>query len=128
MPKSWKDIILKDKLKTKNLVIFDHHTIRKSQICTFNKLTSKELYSILVDENTVKLTAQHFFFQFVILLWIQRCVCSSAKFYVIFDVLTKSFLNLEKYLLHDVLSVNYMIKQLCTFFMIADLLKDYGIN
>ena len=61
MPKSWKDIILKDQLKTKNLVIFDHHTIRKSQICTFNKLTSKELYSILVDESTVKLTAQDYF-------------------------------------------------------------------
>ena len=44
-----------------NLVIFDHHTVRKSQICSLNKLTSKELDLILVDANTVKPTAQDYF-------------------------------------------------------------------
>ena len=61
MPKSWKDTILKDKGNAKNLVIFDHHIIRKSQLCSLNKLTSKELYLILVDANTVKPTAQDYF-------------------------------------------------------------------
>ena len=61
MPKTWKDIILKDKGSAKNLVIFDHHIVRKSQICYLNKLTSKELYLILVDKNTVKPTAQDYF-------------------------------------------------------------------
>ena len=61
MPKSWKDAILKDKGNAKNLVIFDHHIVRKSQICSLNKLTSKELYLILVDANTVKPTAQDYF-------------------------------------------------------------------
>ena len=61
MPKSWKDTILKDKGNAKNLVIFDHHIVRKSQICSLNKLTSKELYLILVDANTVKPTAQDYF-------------------------------------------------------------------
>ena len=61
LPKSWKDIILKDKVNAKNLVIFDHHIVRKSQICSLNKLTSKELYLILVDANTVKPTAQDYF-------------------------------------------------------------------
>ena len=61
LPKSWKDTILKDKGNTKNLVIFDHHNIGKSEICSLNKLTSKELYLILVDANTVKATAQDYF-------------------------------------------------------------------
>ena len=61
MPKSWKDTILKDKGIAKNLAIFDHHIVRKSQICSLNKLTSKELYLILVDANTVKPTAQDYF-------------------------------------------------------------------
>ena len=52
---------MKDKGNTKNLVIFDHHIVRNSQICSLNKLTSKELYLILVDKNTIKLTAQDYF-------------------------------------------------------------------
>ena len=52
---------MKDKGNAKNLVIFDHHIIRKSQLCSLNKLTSKELYLILVDANTVKPTAQDYF-------------------------------------------------------------------
>ena len=40
----------------KNLVIFDHHIVRKSQVCSLNKLISKELHLILVDANTVKPT------------------------------------------------------------------------
>ena len=60
-PKTWKDIILKDKGNTKNLVTFDHHIVRNSQICSFNKLTSKELYLILVEANTLNPTAQDYF-------------------------------------------------------------------
>ena len=61
MPKSWKDAILKDKGNAKNLIIFDHHIVRKSQICSLSKLISKELYLTLVDANTVKPTAQDYF-------------------------------------------------------------------
>ena len=57
----WKDTILKGKGNTKNLVIFDQHIVRKSQICSLNKLTSKELYLILVDTNNVKPTPQDYF-------------------------------------------------------------------
>ena len=56
-PKTWKDIILKDKRNAKKL-IFDHHIVRKCQIYSLNKLTSKELYLILVDKNFVKPTAK----------------------------------------------------------------------
>ena len=61
LPKSWNDVILKDKENAKNLVIFYHRIVRKSHICSLNKLTSKELYLILVDKNTVKSTAQDYF-------------------------------------------------------------------
>ena len=61
LPKTWKDIILKDKGNAKSLVIFDHHIVRNSQIHSPNKLTSKELYLILVKANTVKPTAQNYF-------------------------------------------------------------------
>ena len=61
LPKSWKDAILKDKGNARKFVIFDHHILRKSQICSLNKLTSKELYLIFADANTVKPTAQDYF-------------------------------------------------------------------
>ena len=61
LTKLWKDIILKDKGNAKNLVIFDHQIVRKSEICNLNKLTRKELYLILVDVNTVKPTALDYF-------------------------------------------------------------------
>ena len=53
LPKTWKDIILKDKGNTKNLAVFDHHLARKSQILGLSKLTSKEY--------TVTSTAQNYF-------------------------------------------------------------------
>ena len=52
---------MKDKGNAKNLVNFGHHIVRKSQICSLNKLTSKELNLILVDANTVKPRAQDYF-------------------------------------------------------------------
>ena len=61
LPKTWKDIILKDKENAINLVIFDHHIVRNSQICSLNKLANIELYLILVEKNTVKPRAQHYF-------------------------------------------------------------------
>ena len=59
LPKTWKDIILKGKGNTKHSAIFDHHIVRNSQICSLNKLTSKEL--IFVDANRLKPTAQDSF-------------------------------------------------------------------
>ena len=38
-----------------------HHIVRNSQIHSFNKVTIKELYLILVEANTVKLAAQDYF-------------------------------------------------------------------
>ena len=61
LPKTWKNVILKEKGNTKYLVTVDHHILRISQIWSVIKLTSKELYLILVDANTIKLTAKDYF-------------------------------------------------------------------
>ena len=61
LAKTHRDIILKDKGNAKNAVIFDQSILRKSQIYSLNKLTSKELHLILVDVNAVELTAQDYF-------------------------------------------------------------------
>ena len=42
LPKTWEDIVLKDKGNAKSFIIFDHHIVRNSQIHSLNKLTSKE--------------------------------------------------------------------------------------
>ena len=60
MPKTWKDITLKDKGNAKIVFIFDHHIARNSQIHSLNKITSNELYLILVEANTIKPTAQDY--------------------------------------------------------------------
>ena len=61
LPKTWKDVILKNKGNGNNLVISDHHFIKNFQICSLNKLTSKELYLTHVDANAAKPTAQDYF-------------------------------------------------------------------
>ena len=43
LPKSWKDAIFKNKGNTQNVVIFDHNIVRRYQVCSLNKLASKEL-------------------------------------------------------------------------------------
>ena len=61
LPTTWKDVVLKDKGNVKNLVIFENHIARNYQICSLNKLTSKMLYLIPVEVNTIKPTAQGYF-------------------------------------------------------------------
>ena len=61
LPRTWKDIILKDKGKAKKLVIFDHRIVKNSQIYSLNKLTRKKLQLILVEANTFKPTVQDYF-------------------------------------------------------------------
>ena len=66
LPRMWKDMKnvskrMKNKGHIKRLVIFDHDFVGKSQICGLEKRTSRELYPILVNANTVKSTAQNYF-------------------------------------------------------------------
>ena len=50
-----------ERRNAKSVVIFDHHIVRNYQIHSLKKRTSKELYLILVEADTVKPTAQDYF-------------------------------------------------------------------
>ena len=83
MPKSWKDVILKDKGNAKNLAVFDHHIVRKSQTCSLNKLTSKELYLNLVEVNAVKPITQDYFenlFEIFVFNWKKNFLIRNTTF------------------------------------------------
>ena len=58
LPKSWKETFLTNEGNLNNLVIHDHHLLKKNQIYSLNKLNSKELYNIQIASNDVKPTSQ----------------------------------------------------------------------
>ena len=61
LPKSWKKEILENKGNSNNLVIYDHHLIKKSQVYSLNRLDSKELYNILITSIYSKPTSQLYY-------------------------------------------------------------------
>ena len=50
IPEGWKFIIKETHESTTNLIIHDHHVIKGSRILTLSKLSSTEIYSILISE------------------------------------------------------------------------------
>ena len=61
LPKSWKDI-LKDTGNANNLVIFDNHIVRKSQISSLiNKLTRNFLLMQILLDQQLKIISRIFF-------------------------------------------------------------------
>ena len=61
LPISWKETLRNYTESINNLVIQDHHLIKKHQILSLNKLNSAALYKILIDANNVKPTSQTYF-------------------------------------------------------------------
>ena len=65
LPISWKEYLRNYTESINNLVIQDHHLIKKHQILSLNKLNSATLYEILIDANNInlppKLTLKIFF-------------------------------------------------------------------
>ena len=59
LPKTWRDIILKNKCKAKKIVIFDYHKYENFKFVVLTNLLIKSL--ILADANNVKPTAQDYF-------------------------------------------------------------------
>ena len=55
LPRSWKQILGNYIESINNLVIQDHHLIKKRQIFSLNKLNSAT-YEILIDANKIKPT------------------------------------------------------------------------
>ena len=54
----WKEILRNCTESINNLVIQDHHLIKRHQIFSLNKLNSTTLYEILIDANKIKATSQ----------------------------------------------------------------------
>ena len=61
IPHKWKTIIKQNPGNVSDLLIHDHHLIIGAQILTLEKLSSKELYSILLTKFTNKPSSNVYF-------------------------------------------------------------------
>ena len=61
IPEKWKLTIKQSSSDAKNLIIYGHHLIKGSRILILEKLTSKELYQILISSRTNKVTSVTYF-------------------------------------------------------------------
>ena len=85
IPRAWKEIFLVYGYNMNNLLIKEHHLIKKHQIYCLEKVNSRELYNMQIILKVKKPTAQTYFeknFWNPVLEWK--------------DILTKGFTNLEK--------------------------------
>ena len=57
LPISWKEILRNYTESINNLVIQDHHLIKKHQMLSLNKLNRATLHEILTDANNVEPTS-----------------------------------------------------------------------
>ena len=106
IPKSWKDAFIVNSEIIKNLIFEGHHLIKNHQIYCLNKLTSKEIYNILIESTDSKPSAQIYyknFFQNTNLDW--------KTIYMLPRIVTKdSRLQVFQYkLLNNVLYLNKML-------------------
>ena len=61
IPKSWKDAFIANSENIKNLVFEGHHLIKNHQIYCLNKLSSKDIYSILIESGDAKPSSQFYY-------------------------------------------------------------------
>ena len=61
IPEKWKLIIKQSSSNAKNLIIHGNHLIKGSRILILEKLTSTELYQILISSRTNKVTSVMYF-------------------------------------------------------------------
>ena len=61
IPEKWKLTIKQSSSDAKNFIIHGHHLIKGSRILILEKLTSKELYEILISSRTNKVTSVMYF-------------------------------------------------------------------
>ena len=60
-PKSWKDAVIANSENIKNLVFESHHLIKNHQIYCLNKLSSKDIHSILIESSDAKPCSQFYY-------------------------------------------------------------------
>ena len=61
IPKAWKENLYKGEKNFHDLTFSGHHIIKRSQICSLCKCSSKELYSLQVSLNDSKTKSQIYF-------------------------------------------------------------------
>ena len=62
IPQTWKNKVKQNFTKSEsNLLVLNHHFIRNARILTLDKLTAKEIYSVLVLSLKNKPTSQNYF-------------------------------------------------------------------
>ena len=61
IPEKWKLTIKQSSSDAKNLIIHGHHLIKGSTILILEKLTSKELYKVLISSRSNKVTSVTYF-------------------------------------------------------------------
>ena len=61
LQREWKEAISMHDGSLKNLLIQDHHLIKKNQILCLTKLNSNELYRIQIIINYIRPTSQSYF-------------------------------------------------------------------
>ena len=80
IPERWKFIIKETHESTTNLIIHDCHVIKGSRILTLNKLSSTEIYSILISKFQNK-PSSNFYFENLFMTMIstgQQFICYHA--------------------------------------------------
>ena len=63
IPEGWKFIIKETHESTTNLIIHDHHVIKGSRILTLDKLSSTEIYAILISKFLSSKPSSNFYFE-----------------------------------------------------------------
>ena len=61
IPSKWKTSLLEDNGNSNNLVLFNHHVIKNTQICSLEKLNSKEMYNIQILHKNCEPTGQIYY-------------------------------------------------------------------
>ena len=61
VPKSWKDDLFKVKENIHNLIIQDHHIIRKHHMDFLNRLSSKEIYNFLIAQREEQIASRLYY-------------------------------------------------------------------
>ena len=105
LPKTWKETVLNTSGNI-SLVFQDHHLIKKHQIYSLSKLTSKEIYNILISTNILQPSSQNYYqrlFQATSLDW--------KNIYILPRIVTLDtrFRTFQYKLLNNVLYLNKLL-------------------
>ena len=139
IPEKWKFIIKKNNEVAANLITHDHHLIKGSRVITLDKLTSTEIYSILILKVHNKTSSNIYFKNFFnyddidwTAIYMLPCLVThntnmrSFQYKILDNILHLNKKTSYCCHLHCALSVIYTTKLHFTYFMNVTLLNVYG--